>query len=560
MKYIYLAFHVLCSVAALSVYASEDTKPLENTNTLTISVVDVDGKSPSNFAVSYELAYDIDGERETLVDSNDGSVTISLPKAAIYSFELVAPGYSLEPFILDNSRQVDKALKIGLSKLRFNEASKEVKLKPYSKAAEVKGLPMKVLQDGTFYYEAETAEDEFLYVLENMQGAGIDYPNPDAASYKIIDDEYYSVATPVNNKVSISFKPNYAQDTARAKTSFEGDWNKNERDLLLASSEIIGARLDAHINAAQLKLSDPHVQNVNELVADLKAKYPAVPHGFYAAYKALIGGKSADYISAIQTIQPDSVVWDMPFINFVNFIDETEKLPEGAEIAGEQHFLNTIDKYKELVTAFRNQSKNDIEQAELIRWLGWAHLELGNKDELKGLQNYFEQNLMHVPYAKFYLSLLIPPRVSVGEVAPEFSVNDMEREGKQFNNATFKGKYVLVDFWATWCPPCRKEMPVLERIYERYADKGFDILSLSADETMEDIAEYRENHYAMPWKHHFMGRKAGSNAEIFKQFDVKGYPSAFVIGPNGKILAMGSKARDEELEAFLAKEFGDNAE
>ncbi|MCE1228629.1 MAG: TlpA family protein disulfide reductase [Firmicutes bacterium] len=145
-------------------------------------------------------------------------------------------------------------------------------------------------------------------------------------------------------------------------------------------------------------------------------------------------------------------------------------------------------------------------------------------------------------------------KTRVGSEAPAFDVVSLADPSIHFTNATFKGKYVLVDFWASWCPPCRAELPGVHRAWERFKGRNFEILSLSWDLKPEDIAAFRAKPgQAMPWKHAFLGR--GKHA-LNDTYGVVGIPKPILIGPDGRILAVDAKLRGENLEKTLESYLG----
>lgn len=137
-----------------------------------------------------------------------------------------------------------------------------------------------------------------------------------------------------------------------------------------------------------------------------------------------------------------------------------------------------------------------------------------------------------------------------GKKAPAFSVKNLEGEDT-FTLATFKGKYVLLDFWATWCPYCVAEVPGLHKAFEAYKGKNLEFLSLSCDRKVEDIAPYRAKGNPMPWKHAFL--EGGTKGDVAQAYGVTGIPKPVLIGPDGKILAVGTSLRGEKLLETLAK-------
>jgi thiol-disulfide isomerase/thioredoxin len=127
-----------------------------------------------------------------------------------------------------------------------------------------------------------------------------------------------------------------------------------------------------------------------------------------------------------------------------------------------------------------------------------------------------------------------------GSMAPEFSQPDTL--GKMVKLSDFRGKYVLLDFWASWCGPCRKESPYLKKDFEKYKDKGFAILSVSADRDKAKWLEAIQKDGVGIWTH--VSDLKGNNNEAAILYCIPGYPSNFLIDPDGKIIAQNLRGED----------------
>lgn len=131
---------------------------------------------------------------------------------------------------------------------------------------------------------------------------------------------------------------------------------------------------------------------------------------------------------------------------------------------------------------------------------------------------------------------------SPGSTPPDFTVTDIA--GVEHTLSKLKGNVVLLDFWATWCPPCRVEVPHLIDIQERFGPRNFVLISISLDRDLEAARRFVKDK-GMDWLHIIDPRAA---RELAEKYDVRFIPSTFVIDRQGKIAAAqlrGSSLRDK---------------
>ncbi len=136
----------------------------------------------------------------------------------------------------------------------------------------------------------------------------------------------------------------------------------------------------------------------------------------------------------------------------------------------------------------------------------------------------------------------------IGAVAPNFTQKDVN--GKPVSLTDYKGKYVLVEFWASWCSPCRAESPNLLKQYAAYKDKGFEILGVSVD---SDKAKWLEaiKKDGLTWTQ--VSDLKGWESDARKVYGISGVPANFLISPDGKIV--GAHLVGEKLNQKLAALF-----
>lgn len=126
-----------------------------------------------------------------------------------------------------------------------------------------------------------------------------------------------------------------------------------------------------------------------------------------------------------------------------------------------------------------------------------------------------------------------PP--AIGDIAPDFSQNDTS--GHPVSLSQFRGKVVLLDFWATWCGPCINALPKFREVWKVYRDKDFVILSVSLDRNLGDWRKFiRDNN--IDW-HHTSDGQYWNNA-VAQLYRVNGIPQAYLLDKSGKVIAINT--------------------
>lgn len=152
---------------------------------------------------------------------------------------------------------------------------------------------------------------------------------------------------------------------------------------------------------------------------------------------------------------------------------------------------------------------------------------------------------------KFINSQLVKLKGAAGVGEEAANITGKTPEGKTMDLKSLRGKYVLIDFWASWCGPCRRENPNVVRLYKKYKDKGFDILGVSLDNNKQKWIEAIAKD-GLAW-HHISDLK-GWSSELSKPYGVRGIPYTVLLDKEGKIIAQ--RLRAHTLEAKLKEIFG----
>lgn len=151
---------------------------------------------------------------------------------------------------------------------------------------------------------------------------------------------------------------------------------------------------------------------------------------------------------------------------------------------------------------------------------------------------------------------------SPGSKAKNFTSIDIN--GKKLSLSDYNGKYVLLDFWASWCVPCRKGNPYLIKLYNKYRGKGIEFVGISDDDGNPDAWKKAVDKDGLPWRHVLKGsniekqlKVINNESDISKLFGIYVLPTKILIDANGMIVGRFGEQEDDELNAMLNKIFGE---
>jgi thiol-disulfide isomerase/thioredoxin len=248
-------------------------------------------------------------------------------------------------------------------------------------------------------------------------------------------------------------------------------------------------------------------------------------HSVYQSYMAVMNPKMEAYFKNLSAVQGE----------------KNEKTKDS---------LNQIaeSQSKDLIFTYENMSRiNKTSPVTTFFLFQYANIFPAVKDQLSAYYDMLQGDAKTGPFADVISKTLAASSFGkIGSVMPNFIQNDVN--GKPVSLASFKGKYLLVDFWASWCGPCRAENPNVVKAYNDYKAKNFTILSVSLDNSKDKWLEAIKKD-GLTWTH-VSDLKYWKN-EVAVQFGIESIPASFILDPTGKIIARDLRGAD--LSNFLSK-------
>ncbi len=485
---------------------------------------------------------------------SDGSFEVKTKETGVLVLEFTGVNHMALDIPLLIEKPVSVGMTVSLATYAYEDNPNDVKimsdLDDYSFD---KARPMNKQSDGTFAIELETKKDKFLYQIFGAEKSSRSINGTQSEAYEFDDGgDYRSIITPKNGKVRIVFDLKKAvRSNAEPRVKFS--------DPTTTVAKIAGIQMEMEkrasvwSNASRAYVAAGHdwqtfsydwSADQASIVSRLKTeKDPLVRQALLLDYvdTKLKNAAKADPqlgIRALKEIPPASKLWMMPNLPLMK---------AAADLSGNQAA------YEEYLGRFLEKNPDETLKTSLLQN---ELMSARFQNDEKRLKLYYDAAIKHfgdTQFGKWVKERFSPTiNIAVGKKVPAFKVQALKDTTKIYTNETFKGKVLLIDFWATWCGPCVGEMDNLHKAYEKFKSKNFDILSLSLDQKAEDVAKFRSEKWKMPWLHAFVTY----DKQVTGAFEVVAIPRPLLVDGSGMIVAMEGDLRGEKLEQTLAKFLG----
>jgi len=230
------------------------------------------------------------------------------------------------------------------------------------------------------------------------------------------------------------------------------------------------------------------------------------------------------------------------------------KLKEGK--TSETDLADDLKQFDTLLESHKGEKTDDVAQILLMKAMLYLQV-LDNTDTGLELVKQLKKDFPETTQGKQSDEIIaaiekqaeaakVQAALAVGSKFPDFEEKDLE--GKPLAVANYKGKVVLVDFWATWCGPCVRELPNVLETYEKYHGKGFEIIGISLDKDESALNSFMKKN-KMTWVQYFDGQ--GWQNKLAGKYGVNSIPATYLLDGEGTII--GKNLRGQELEAAVMK-------
>lgn len=528
--------------------------------TVTGTLLDQDGKPMPMANVSITRYVDLPGFplAKVVQAEEDGQYAITLDSAGVW--EVIFSGVSHSSYEIPLFIKKPEKIHIDVRLKTYDYVSAFTNIKiagPFNHFNPYSAVPMKENSDGTFTANFETKTDSlFAYDVIGAvpNGTAINGTQSDSYSYDPRWTAYKSLTKPKNGSVRIIFDPQKLVRSDKPAAITFADSESLNAKFARTFTDMVHEQAEWNAAYLQYKSSGKDVRkfkyNWSTVLEDLHERLGRETNGMlrqelYLNYLWIhdFGADVSPSVlaAALKECPPASWIWSLNPMLFIWALNWNHlKEPE----------------FDSMIRTFVGASPCNWNLKALVL------------EEETGLEKIWSDtgrfafcyNLLEARYGKTAIGKAARGEYSAnlavadGREAPLFSITSLQDSSKHFTNASFKGKYYMIDFWATWCGPCVGEMKYLQEAYEKFKGKDFEMLSVSLDVSPKDVEIFRNEKWHMPWLQAFA--YGGWENKMVKHFETTEIPHPILVNPQGRIVATNNELQGDQLERTLEKYLG----
>ena len=524
---------------------------LSQTTVVKGKLLDVEG-NPSKYAL-VGIAARIGGNALDYVRCDPkGNYSITLTSHGQNFLIYSIPSHSSLSIPVQNNKDKEFTIDVTLAPYKYKENFDDIGVAGTMNDFNMRSPEkMKKRDDGTYAIEITSNQKEIKYELCGIEKYNRTINAPGSMTFEPDSTgDYWSIVSVIGGKATIVFDPSkLLRKDADYMVSFNG--SDYDEKLFKVNDEYGKINTDASQKMREYKEAGKNSQDFQydrgSYFEELLKKIDAEKDREFKEYLELVYVSFSMYkpleysfekaTSFFESIAPEESAWELMPSAFYAY-----------------HFLFPQYKWNELEDKFLKASRdNTIKVSILSGRLANAKFS-GNEEELKKLHALIATDYKNVKEFQDLLKRFpIESKIKVGLEIPDYEVVSIDNAAVKYSKKSMLGKVYMIDFWATWCGPCVGEMEALHKMYEKFKEKGFEILSFSLDMNPADIVKFRNAKWKMPWKNSFIGNEEGR--KVADRFEVIGIPRPILVSAEGKILEMENELRSTNLEKTLSKYF-----
>ncbi|GAB5538149.1 MAG: TlpA disulfide reductase family protein [Salibacteraceae bacterium] len=273
---------------------------------------------------------------------------------------------------------------------------------------------------------------------------------------------------------------------------------------------------------------------------------------------AVANAKAANMFKSFEIVEGPEESYRMKEMNGITgMADSINMILQAAQMNKDQNMLQSaINEYENVNARLQREIKAFIKRkpASLSSLAALQNLNFDTEfdyylEVINALDGIADGNDI---YDNMKTQILEMKRVAVGAIAPEIKMSQPNGEVISLSELTEKNEYVLIDFWASWCGPCRRENPNVKRVYDIYHEKGFEILGVSLDKAMQPWLK-AIGQDGLEWRH--VSDLKYWQSSVVKDYQITGIPLTVLVDKDRRIIA--KNLRGEALEIKLAQLLGE---